>query len=340
MNLFEYTRADTLEAAVGADGAILAGGTNLLDLMKIGVATPSRLVDITRLPLCGIDDHDGGLRIGAMVSNADLARDPRILARFPAVAEALLSGASPQLRNAASTGGNVMQATRCSYFQDPLSPCNRRLAGSGCSAIGGVTRNHAVLGWSDACIATHPSDLCVALAAFDALVRIAGPTGTRSVPMAEFHPLPDAAGVPPALAAGEVIIHVSLPDPGGMARHARYLKLRERTSYAFAIVSAAAGVHVADGRIVAARLALGGVAARPWRAHAAEAALIGQPPSEDAFAHAAALAMQGAAPSGDNAAKIVLAQRIAVRALTLAALGTPDRMPALPASVFEGEFHD
>ena len=340
MNLFDYTRADTLEAAVGADGAILAGGTNLLDLMKIGVATPSRLVDITRLPLRGIEDHDGGLRIGAMVSNADLARDPRILARFPAVAEALLSGASPQLRNAASTGGNVMQATRCSYFQDPLSLCNRRVAGSGCSAIGGVTRNHAVLGWSDACIATHPSDLCVALAAFDALVEIAGPTGTRSVPIAEFHPLPDAAGVPPALAAGEVITDVTLPDPGGMARHARYVKLRERTSYAFAIVSAAAGVHVADGRIVAARLALGGVAARPWRAHAAEAALIGQPPSEDVFARAAALALQGAVPSGDNATKIVLAQRIAVRALTLAALGTPDRMPALPASVFEGEFHD
>ena len=241
MNPFDYTRADTLEAAVGADGAILAGGTNLLDLMKIGVATPSRLVDISRLPLREIDDHDGGLRIGAMVSNADLARDPRILARFPAVAEALLSGASPQLRNAASTGGNVMQATRCSYFQDPLSPCNRREPGSGCSAIGGVTRNHAILGWSDACIATHPSDLCVALAAFDAVVHVAGPTGTRSVPMAVFHPLPDAVGVPPALSAEEVITHVTLPDPGGMARHARYLKLRERTSYAFAIVSAAAG---------------------------------------------------------------------------------------------------
>ena len=243
MNPFDYTRADTLEAAVGADGAILAGGTNLLDLMKIGVATPSRLVDISRLPLREIDDHDGGLRIGAMVSNADLARDPRILARFPAVAEALLSGASPQLRNAASTGGNVMQATRCSYFQDPLSPCNRREPGSGCSAIGGVTRNHAILGWSDACIATHPSDLCVALAAFDAVVHVAGPTGTRSVPMAVFHPLPDAVGVPPALSAEEVITHVTLPDPGGMARHARYLKLRERTSYAFAIVSAAAGGH-------------------------------------------------------------------------------------------------
>ncbi|MDB6454530.1 FAD binding domain-containing protein [Falsirhodobacter sp. 20TX0035] len=339
MNLFDYTRADTLGAAVGAEGALLAGGTNLLDLMKIGVATPSRLVDVTRLPLSQIEDHGGGLRIGAMVRNADLARHPQVLARFPAVAEALLSGASAQLRNAATTGGNVMQSTRCSYFMDPLSPCNRREPGTGCSAIGGETRNHAILGWTSGCIATHPSDLCVALAAFDAVVEIAGPAGTREVPMATFHPLPDANGVPPALAAGEVITHIRLPDPGGMARHARYVKLRERTSFAFAIVSAAAGIAVQDNRIVAARLALGGVAARPWRSTGAEAALLGQPPIETNFARAAELALQGAAPSGNNAAKIVLARRIAVRALTLAAAGTPDRMPALPASVFEGDDH-
>ncbi|CAM3065789.1 xanthine dehydrogenase family protein subunit M [Paracoccus nototheniae] len=343
MNPFDYTRADGLDAAIDAatdrGGALLAGGTNLLDLMKIGVATPSRLIDITRLPLREIEDLDGGLRIGAMVGNADLARHPLVLARFPAVAEALLSGASPQLRNAASTGGNIMQSTRCSYFQDPLSPCSRREPGSRCSAIGGVTRNHAVLGWTPACIATHPSDLCVALAAFDAVVDIAGPTGPRAVPMADFHPLPDATGMPPALAAGEVITHIRLPDPGGMARHARYVKLRERTSFAFAIVSAAAGVEVVEGRIVAARLALGGVAARPWRAHQAEAALIGQPPTESAFVHAADLALRDAVPSGDNAAKIVLASRIAVRALMRAAAGTPDRLPALPASVFEGDDH-
>ena len=337
MRPFDYVRADTLDAAVGADGAILAGGTNLLDLMKIGVATPRRLVDITRLPLRDIEDLDGGLRIAAMVRNSEIARHPLVLARFPAVAEALLSGASAQLRNAASTGGNLMQSTRCSYFQDTMSPCNRRQPGAGCSAIGGETRNHAILGWTPACIATHPSDLCVALAAFDAVVEIAGSDGLREVPMTTFHPLPDATGISGALAPGEVITHIRLPDPGGMARHARYVKLRERTSYAFAIVSAAAGVEVAGGRIVAARLALGGVAARPWRAHGAEAALVGQTPTEDAFARAAQLALQDAAPSGENAAKIVLARRIAVLALLRAAAGTPDRMPALPGSVFEGD---
>lgn len=341
MNLFEYTRAETLDAAIGAateDGAILAGGTNLLDLMKIGVATPTRLIDITRLPLHDIEEHDGGLRIGAMVRNADLARHPVILSRFPAVAEALLSGASAQLRNAASTGGNIMQQTRCSYFQDPLSPCNRREPGSGCAAIGGETRNHAILGWTEACIATHPSDLCVALAAYDAVIEIAGPTGLREVPMESFHPLPDANGTGPApLRSGEIITHIRLPDPGGMARNARYVKLRERTSFAFAIVSAAAALEIQNGRIVQARLALGGVAARPWRARAAEKALVGQPPTEEAFTRAADLALEGAAPSGDNRAKITLARNIAIRALIRAAAGTPDRLPALPASVFEGD---
>lgn len=338
MNLFDYTRADSLQAATGAEGAFLAGGTNLLDLMKIGVATPSRLVDITRLPLAEVEEVEGSLRIGAMVRNADLARHPAVLARFPALAEALLSGASAQLRNAATTGGNVMQATRCSYFQDTASPCNRREPGSGCSAIGGQTRNHAVLGWTEGCIATHPSDMCVALAAYDAVVEITGPTGPREVPMESFHPLPDATGAGPApLAAGEIITHVRLPDPGGMARHARYVKLRERTSFAFAIVSAAAAVEVQDGKIVTARLALGGVAARPWRCRGAEQALIGQSATAESFAHAAGLAIEGASPSGDNAAKIELARRIAIRALERAAAGTPDRLPALPASVFAGE---
>ncbi|MEI4488831.1 xanthine dehydrogenase family protein subunit M [Frigidibacter sp. MR17.14] len=338
MNRFDYVRADSLGAAVGAEGALLAGGTNLLDLMKIGVATPERLVDISRLPLDWIEEHEGGLRIGAMVRNAQIARHPAVLARYPALAEALLSGASAQLRNAATTGGNVMQATRCSYFQDPLSPCNRREPGAGCGALGGETRNHAVLGWTEGCIATHPSDMCVALAAYDAVVEIAGPDGRREVPMAEFHPLPDATGAGPApLAAGEVITHIRLPDAGGMARHARYVKLRERTSFAFAIVSAAAALEIREGRIVTARLALGGVAARPWRARAAEQALEGQPATGDSFARAAELALQGARPSGDNAAKIELARRIAVRALERAAAGTPERLPALPASVFAGD---
>jgi xanthine dehydrogenase YagS FAD-binding subunit len=340
MNRFDYTRAETLEAAIGSEGALLAGGTNLLDLMKIGVMTPRRLVDISRLPLDTIEENDGGLRIGAMVRNADIARHPSVLARFPALAEALLAGASAQLRNAATTGGNVMQATRCSYFQDTLSPCNRREPGSGCSAIGGETRNHAILGWTEGCIAVHPSDMCVALAAYDAVVEITGPTGPREVPMESFHSLPDGNSAGPApLAVGEIITHIRLPDPAGMARHARYVKLRERTSYAFAIVSAAAALDIQDGRIVNVRLALGGVAARPWRCRIAEAALIGKAPDLTAFTDAGTLAVEGAKPSGANAEKIELARRIATRALELAAAGTPDPLPALPASVFAGENH-
>ena len=338
MNRFEYTRAETIGAAVGAEGALLAGGTNLLDLMKIGAAAPERLVDISRLPLDRIEESAGGLRIGAMVRNSEIARDPQVLARYPALAEALLSGASAQLRNAASTGGNVMQSTRCSYFQDPLSPCNRRAPGSGCGALGGVTRGHAVLGWTEGCIAVHPSDMCVALAAYDAVVEIAGPQGLREVAMERFHPLPDAEGAgEPPLAQGEIVTHIRLPDPGALARHARYVKLRERTSFAFAIVSAAAALAIEQGRITEARLALGGVAARPWRCREAEEALKGQPATAESFARAAKLATQGARPSGDNAAKIPLAQRIALRALERAAAGTPRRLPALPASVLEGD---
>lgn len=341
MKLFEYTRAETVDDVIGETtgaASILAGGTNLLDLMKIGVLQPSRLIDITRLSLHNIETHDGGLRIGAMVRNSDLVRHPDIQSRYPAIAEALLSGASAQLRNAASTGGNIMQQTRCSYYQDPLSPCNRREPGSGCSAIGGETRNHAILGWTEGCIATHPSDLCVALAAYDTIVEVSGPAGTREVPLETFHPLPDANGAGPApLQPGEIITHIRLPDPGGMARNARYVKLRERTSFAFAIVSAAAALEIRDGKIAQARLALGGVAARPWRARSAEQALIGMPATEDSFAQAAELAVESSAASGDNAAKIKLARNIAILALTRAAAGTPDRLPALPASVFEGE---
>lgn len=341
MRPFTYSHAATLEEALaaGPNAAFLAGGTNLLDLMKIDVARPSALIDISRLPgLDRVEEAEGGLRIGAMVPNADLARHPAVLARYPAVGEAILSGASGQLRNAATTGGNVMQQTRCSYFQDVLSPCNRREPGTGCGAIGGVTRNHAILGWTTGCIATHPSDLCVALAAHDAVVEIAGPAGLRETPLETFHPLPDEDGAgPPPLTQGEVITHIRLPDPGGMARHARYVKLRERTSFAFAIVSAAAALEMREGRIVAARLALGGVAARPWRCRAAEEALQGATPDEAAFTAAVSLSLTDAVPSGDNAAKITLAGRIAVLALLRAAAGSPDRLPALPASVFEGE---
>ena len=340
MKRFDYVRptsvADAVAAATQPGAAYLAGGTNLLDLMKGGVAGPDRLVDIGRLP--GLDriEHapDGGVRIGALVRNADLAHDPAFAKRFPAVAEALLSGASGQLRNAATTGGNLLQRTRCAYFYDPASACNKRAPGAGCDARGGENRLHAVLGWSEACIATHPSDFCVALAAFDAVVEIEGQGGRREIAADDFHRLPgDAPERDSVLADGELIVAVRLPAPAtGFAAHARYIKLRERTSYAFAVVSAAAGLKLEGGRIVEARLALGGVAHKPWRARSAEAVLVGRAPDAAAFAQAAQAAIAGAAPSGDNGFKIELARRIAVRALAQAAAGTPDRTPALPGS--------
>ena len=342
MNRFEYVRPRTVAEAVAAAGqpgsAYLAAGTNLLDLMKIGVARPARLIDLNHLP--GLDEiellPDGGARIGARVRNADLAHDPVFRRRFPAVAEALLSGASAQLRNVATVGGNLLQRTRCPYFQDTASACNRRAPGTGCDARGGENRLHAILGWSESCIATHPSDFCVPLVALGAVVEIEGPAGVREVPLRDFHLLPGATPErESALAPGELVVALRLPpEAGGFAAHARYVKLRERTSYAFAVVSAAALLRIADGRIVEARLALGGVAARPWRAEAAEAVLAGAEPGRSAFLRAAEIALAEARPSGDNAFKIELARRIALRALTLAAAGTPERLPALPASPF------
>lgn len=342
MNRFDYVRPRTVAEAVAAGAepgsAFLAAGTNLLDLMKIGVARPSRLVDLNHLPGLTAIEHasDGGVRIGAQVRNADLAHEPEFARRFPAVAEALLSGASAQLRNAATVGGNLLQRTRCAYFQDTASACNRRAPGSGCDARDGENRLHAVLGWSGACIATNPSDFCVPLAAFEAVVEIEGPAGRREVPLQDFHLLPGSTPErETVLAPGELIVALRLPaEAAGFAAHSRYVKLRERTSYAFAMVSAAAGLRLEDGRIAAARLALGGVAAKPWRAEAAEAVLLGAAPGADAFHRAAGLALAEARPSGENAFKIELARRIAVRALTLAAAGTPARLPALPASPF------
>jgi xanthine dehydrogenase YagS FAD-binding subunit len=270
------------------------------------------------------------------VRNADLASDPTISKRFPAVAEALLAGASAQLRNAATVGGNLLQRTRCAYFYDPASACNKRQPGAGCDARGGENRLHAILGWSESCIATHPSDFCVALAVLDAVVEIEGQAGRREVPLEEFHRLP---GTTPeresVLMPGELVVGVRLPAAAArFAAHARYLKLRERTSYAFAVVSAAACLRIENGVITEARLALGGVAAKPWRARAAEAALTGLSPSSECFRRAATAALAEARPSGDNAVKIELARRIVVRALTLAAAGTPERVPALPGSLF------
>ncbi len=342
MNRFDYVRAgsiaEAIAAAAGPGAAYLAAGTNLLDLMKGGISRPARVVDITRLPdLDGIERlPDGGLRIGALVRNSDLAHDPDITRRYPAMAEALLSGASAQLRNAATTAGNVMQRTRCQYFYDPASACNKRNPGAGCDARAGETRLHAVLGWSEHCVATHPSDFCVPLVALDAVVEIEGGSGRRDVPLETFHRLPgDAPHIETVLAPGELIVAVRLPpEAGGFAAHARYLKVRERTSYAFAVVSAAAGLRLQDRKIIEARLALGGVALKPWRAREAERALAGQACDTAVFRAAADAALADARPSGDNAFKIELARRIVVRALTLAAAGTPERLPALPASVF------
>ncbi|HUC17828.1 MAG TPA: xanthine dehydrogenase family protein subunit M [Acetobacteraceae bacterium] len=340
MNRFDYIRpatiADAVAAAAEPGAAYLAGGTNLLDLMKGGLIRPRRLVDVTRLP--GLDAiewlADGGVRIGALVRNADLAHDSQFARRFPAVAEALLSGASAQLRNAATVGGNLMQRTRCAYFYDPASACNKREPGSGCDARGGETRLAAILGWSGHCIATHPSDFCVPLAALDAVVEIAGRAGRHEVPLEAFHSLPgDEPARESVLEPGALIVAVRLPaEAATFAAHARYLKLRERTSYAFAIVSAAAALRIEQGAIAAARIALGGVAAKPWRARAAETALEGARAEPAVFRRAAEIALAEAKPSGDNAFKIELARRVTARALAQAAAGTPARLPALPAS--------
>jgi xanthine dehydrogenase YagS FAD-binding subunit len=339
---FDYIRAATVSDAVAASAApgaaYLAAGTNLLDLMKGGAAQPDRLIDITHIP--GLDrierQPDGGLRIGALVRNADLATEASLVRDYPAIAEALLSGASGQLRNAATVGGNLLQKTRCAYFYDVAAACNRREPRSGCDARHGENRLHAVLGWSENCIATHPSDFCVPLVAYDGVVEIEGRNGRREIPVVDLYLLP---GVTPAretlLEPGDLIVALRLPGAGAaFAKHARYLKLRERTSFAFAVVAAAAALRLEEGTIRAARLALGGVAAKPWRAREAEAILANAPPTEANFRRAAAAALADARPSGDNAFKIELARRVLARALTLAAAGTPTRLPALPASPF------
>jgi xanthine dehydrogenase YagS FAD-binding subunit len=342
MKIFDYVRPATIAEAVAAasapGSAYLGAGTNLLDLMKGAIMEPHRLVDIGRLP--GLDRienlPDGGVRIGALVRNADLAHDADFAERFPAVAEALLSGASAQLRNAATVGGNLLQRTRCAYFYDVASACNKRAPGAGCDARGGENRLHAVLGWSERCIATHPSDFCVPLVALDAVVEIVGLDGPREIPLDAFHVLPgDTPGCETVLEPGELVVAVRLPASAtAFAAHSRYLKVRERTSYAFALVSAAAGLRLDGHTIVEARLALGGVAAKPWRTREAEQILAGAATGPTVFRQAAEAALAEARPSGDNAFKIELARRILVRALTVAAAGTPERVPALPGSPF------
>jgi xanthine dehydrogenase YagS FAD-binding subunit len=342
MKMFDYVRPATVEDAVAAasqpGAAYLAAGTNLLDLMKGGIARPNRLVDITHISdLDRIEDlSDGSVRIGALVRNADLAHDRTFARRFPAVAEALLSGASAQLRNAATVGGNLLQRTRCAYFYDVASACNKRDPGSGCDARGGENRLHAILGWSESCITTHPSDFCVPLVALDAVVEIEDKAGRRDIPLEEFHRLPgNTPQDESVLEPGEMIVAVRLAaEAAHFATHSRYLKVRDRSSYAFAVVSAAAALRIENDRIVAARVALGGVAPKPWRARESEAILAGARADASLFQRAADAALDDAKPSGDNGFKIELARRTVVRALMLAKAGTPERMPALPASPF------
>jgi xanthine dehydrogenase YagS FAD-binding subunit len=326
---FQYTRASDIADAIRQIAAdprskFIAGGTNLLDLMKDDIEQPSRLIDISQLPLKSIDStDDGGLRIGALVPNADLAWHPLIEQRYPLLSRAILAGASQQLRNMASTGGNLLQRTRCFYFYDTATPCNKRDPGSGCSAIEGLNRGNAILGTSDACIATHPSDMCVALAALDARVRVAGPAGERSMAVTDFHRLPgDTPQRDTNLAPNEIVTAVELPAQG-FAGNYTYLKIRDRHSYAFALVSVAVGLDIDGSRISRARLALGGVAHKPWRDPSAEAALEGQAADPAVFARAADLMLRDARGFGHNTFKIDLARRAIIRALTQAARGTP-----------------
>jgi xanthine dehydrogenase YagS FAD-binding subunit len=322
---FTYQRAEDLHKAVDAlayspETHILGGGTNLIDLMKCGVTAPSKLVDIARL---NFDDilalPGGGVRIGATARNSDTANHVLIRRNYPLLSQAILSGASPQLRNMATAGGNLLQRTRCPYFMDTgFSACNKRIPGSGCGAIAGVHRNHAIFGISDSCIATHPSDMCVALAALDAVVVATGPSGERQIPFDQFHSLPgNSPHLDTSLQPGEIIVAIDLPPPA-LHRRSHYVKVRERTSFAFALVSVAAGLKIEGRTIRVARIALGGVAHKPWRAYEAERELVGATADEETFQKAGALAARGARPHRDNAFKVSLVQKATKRALLLA----------------------
>ncbi|MFL6792993.1 MAG: FAD binding domain-containing protein [Bradyrhizobium sp.] len=326
---FQYARAsdvaDAISQIAGDPAAkFIAGGTNLLDLMKEDVERPSRLIDISRLPLRSVEETaDGGLLVGALVPNSDLAYHPLVEQRYPLLASAILSGASQQLRNMASTGGNLLQRTRCFYFYDTVTPCNKRQPGSGCSAIDGINRINAILGTSEACIATHPSDMCVALAALEAKVHVAGPAGARVIAFSDFHRLPgDTPQRDTNLEPQEIVTGVELPAKGFNTNYS-YLKIRDRLSYAFALVSVAAALELDGDRIKDARLALGGVAHKPWRDPAAEAMLRGQRADHAAFARAAELLLRDARGYAHNAFKIGLARRAIVRTLRQAARATP-----------------
>jgi xanthine dehydrogenase YagS FAD-binding subunit len=325
MRPLSYSRASTVEQAVARAThypatVFLAGGTTEIDLIRAGIATPDHVIDINDLPLADVHDlPDGGLRIGALARMNDVARTPAVRERYPAVSRALLLGASEQLRNMASMGGNLRQRTRCAYLRDGVSPCNKRIPGSGCAAQDGFNRGHAILGTSEHCIATHPSDVAVALVAFDAVVQTAGRYGERSIPFDDFFRLPGATPTREhPLEQGELIVAIDLPAVP-VARRSVYLKVRDRQSYEFALVSAAAAVDVREGEIVEARLAFGGIATKPWRARRAEAAMFGAPADAQTFRRAAALELEHAHVRRHNAFKVELASRVAVRALTQAA---------------------
>jgi len=326
---FQYSRASDVADAVrqmaGSPSAkFIAGGTNLVDLMKMDVERPAKLIDVSKLPLSKVEaTAGGGLRIGALVRNSDLAYHPLVERRYPVLSSALLAGASQQLRNMASVGGNLLQRTRCAYFYDTATPCNKREPGSGCSAIDGHNRMNAILGTSEACIAVHPSDMCVALAVLEAKVHVTGPRGERAIAFTDFHRLPgDMPQRDTNLDADELVTAIELP-PRGFATNYTYLKVRDRLSYAFALVSVAVGLELEGGTIKEARFALGGVAHRPWRRTEAEAVLRGKTAGEPAFAEAADLVLRGAKGFGHNTFKIDLARRTVIRALSQAANGTP-----------------
>ncbi|MGH6647926.1 FAD binding domain-containing protein [Aquabacterium sp.] len=331
MNAFDYAVPQSPDSALAeiakATGSsrFIAGGTNLIDLMKENVLRVGKLVDINHLGLDGIESNDaGGLTLGALARNADTAYHPVVRERYPLLSAAILAGASPQIRNMASNGGNLLQRTRCLYFYDTATPCNKRQPGSGCSAIGGLTRQHAILGASEHCIATHSSDMCVALAALGAVVRVQSAAGPRHIAFADFHRLPgEQPEVDTTLQPGELITHIELPPADRFKGHSAYLKLRDRASYAFALVSVAAALDVGeDGLVRAVRVALGGVAHKPWRDPVAEAMLVGQPATEAGFQSVADSLLQGARGQGVNDFKIPMARRAIVRALSVAVQGT------------------
>ncbi|MCU1759405.1 xanthine dehydrogenase family protein subunit M [Pseudomonas sp. 14P_8.1_Bac3] len=325
MNPFHYSKPASVQDAVhlaGPASRFIAGGTNLLDLMKENLTRPEHLIDITGLPLHDVrETASGGVMIGALVSNADLAWHPLIEQRYPLLSQAILAGASPQLRNMASTGGNLLQRTRCYYFYDASVPCNKREPGSGCPARTGLNRIHAILGASAQCVATHPSDMCVALAALEAVVHVQGRNGARTIEFADFHRLPgDAPERDNQLAEDELILAIELPA-AGFAEHSHYLKIRDRASYAFALVSVAAALDITGSIIRQARLVLGGVAHKPWRDGTVESALVGKAASRETFSAAADALLQNAEPLEHNAFKVTLARRAIIRALSNATQG-------------------